>query len=129
MSDTVRLGGRGCPCGRSFTLLEDIEGRLEDVLQLPGREGPVTIHPIVFHHLLDQTAVSGWQVIQEASGLRVLLAGLASGGSIDGVRAAVGAALTAAGVVQTRVHVQLVEQVERTALGKAPFVRGLMGGR
>ncbi|CAH0129438.1 Phenylacetate-coenzyme A ligase [Arthrobacter sp. Bi83] len=30
MSDTLRLGGRGCPCGRSFTLLQDIEGRVED---------------------------------------------------------------------------------------------------
>ncbi len=39
MSDTVRLAGRGCPCGRAFTRLEDIEGRIEDVLQLPGKEG------------------------------------------------------------------------------------------
>jgi phenylacetate-coenzyme A ligase PaaK-like adenylate-forming protein len=127
MSDSVRLGGRGCPCGRSFTLLEDIEGRLEDVLQLPGRDGPVNVHPIVFHHLLDQTAVSGWQVIQEASGLRVLLVGLASGCSIEGVRTAVGAALTAAGVAPTPLDVQLADHLERTALGKAPFVRGLTG--
>ncbi|MCO4253450.1 hypothetical protein [Pseudarthrobacter raffinosi] len=77
MSDTVRLGGRGCPCGRPFTLLEDIEGRIEDVLQLPGKEGEVSVHPFVFHHALDQAALAGWQVIQEHSGLRVLLAGLA----------------------------------------------------
>lgn len=81
MSDFVRLGGRGCPCGRPFTLPEDIEGRLKDVLQLPGRQGPVSIHPNMFHHLLDQAAVAGWQVIQEPSGLRVLVAGLAPGAS------------------------------------------------
>jgi phenylacetate-CoA ligase len=125
MSDTVRLGGRGCPCWRPFSLLEDIEGRIEDVLQLPGREGPVSIHPIVFHNLLDQTAVSGWQVIQEVYGLRVLLAGLAPGASTAGFRAAVAGALTAAGVSPLRVDVELVGHVERTALGKAPFVRGL----
>lgn len=127
MSDTVRMGGHACPCGRPFTLLEDIEGRIEDVLQLPGKEGGVSIHPIVFHHLLDQAAVRGWQVIQEPSRLRVLLAGLAPGASIEGVRSAVARALTTAGVVQTRVDVQLVDHIERTSLGKAPFVRGLTG--
>ncbi|MBE4720099.1 phenylacetate--CoA ligase family protein [Pseudarthrobacter sp. AB1] len=129
MSDTVRLGGRDCPCGRSFTLMEDIEGRIEDVLHLAGQAGSVDVHPIVFHHVLDQAALAGWQVIQEPSGLRVLLAGLAPGASIQGVRTAVGDALTAAGVVPTGVDVHLVEHLERTALGKAPFVRGLKGPR
>ncbi|WP_237739586.1 hypothetical protein [Arthrobacter sp. TB 26] len=128
MSDTVRLGGRGCPCGRSFTVLEDIEGRIEDVLQLPGKAGEVSVHPIVFHHVLDQAAASGWQIIQEAAGLRVLLAGLAPGASTDGVRTAVAGALKEVGVVDTAVDVRLVERVERTALGKAPFVRRLTGG-
>lgn len=125
MSDTVTLGGRGCPCGRSFTVLQDIEGRLEDVLELPGRAGSVDVHPIVFHHVLDEAGSAGWQVIQEPSGLRVLLAGLATGASTEGVRAAVAAALSEAGVVETRVDVHVVEHLERTALGKAPFVRGI----
>jgi len=127
MSDTVRLAGRGCPCGRAFTRLADIEGRTEDVLHLPGKEGWISIHPIVFHHLLDQVGVAGWQVIQEPFGLRVLLAGISPHASTEGIRAAVRQALTAAGVVQTGVDVQLVDHVERTALGKAPFVRGLPG--
>ena len=127
MSDTIKLGGRGCPCGRSFTLLQDIEGRIEDILQLPGRIGRVTIHPIVFHHILDEAGYNGWQVIQEPSGLRVLLAGLAPGASTEGVRTSVAAALKNAGVVDTQVTVYVVESLERTALGKAPFVRGLPG--
>lgn len=125
MSDSVKLGGRGCPCGRSFTLLEDIEGRIEDVLVLQGRAGPVSVHPIVFHHVLDHAATAGWQVVQEPSGLRVLLAGLAPGNTILGVRAAVADALTAAGVVKTAVDVAVVDQLERTPLGKAPYVRRL----
>ena len=129
MSDTVRLGERGCPCGRSFSILEDIEGRTEDVLQLPSRAGHVSVHPIVFHHVLDEAAAAGWQVIQEAPGLRVLMVGLAPGASTEGVRAAVAGALTTAGVTPVRVDVQLVEHVERTALGKAPFVRRSAGGR
>ena len=125
MSDTVRLGGRGCPCGRSFTLLEDIEGRIEDVLDMQGSAGPVRVHPIVFHHVLDQAAAGGWQVVQEPARLRVLLAGLAAGNSPQAVQAAVAGALRAAGVVGTPVDVDVVSQLERTPSGKAPFVRRL----
>jgi phenylacetate-coenzyme A ligase PaaK-like adenylate-forming protein len=125
MSDTVRLGGRGCPCGRSFTVMEDIEGRIEDVLHLPGSAGSVDVHPMVFHEVLDQAALAGWQVVQEPSGLRVLLVGLAPGNSLDGVGAAVAGALAKAGVVRTGVDVQLADQLERTSLGKAPLVRRL----
>lgn len=129
MSDTVNLGGRGCPCGRAFTILESIEGRLEDVLQLPGKAGHVSVHPIVFHHVLDHAAATGWQVIQEPYRLRVLVAGLAPGAFTEGVRTAVADALTDAGVVDPQVEVHVVERLERTALGKAPFVRGLPGQR
>ncbi|MFJ5861296.1 hypothetical protein ACIQCM_07725 [Pseudarthrobacter sp. NPDC092439] len=128
LSDTVRLGGRGCPCGRSFRLLQDVEGRLEDVLQLPGRTGAVRVHPILFHHALDSAAVSGWQVIQEPSRLRILVAGIRPGLSADGIRAAVSAELTKAGVAGIPLDVQVVERLERTPLGKAPYVRRLPGG-
>lgn len=125
MSDTVRLGGRDCPCGRSYIRLDEIEGRIEDVLQLPGKVGAISVHPIVFHNVLDQATISGWQIIQEPSGLRILLAGLADGVSADGIRNAVGEALTSSGVIQVPLEVRVVEHLERTTLGKAPFVRGL----
>ena len=125
MSDRVRVGGRGCPCGRSFALLTGIEGRVEDVLLLPGLKGQVSIHPNVFHNVLDDANIAGWQVIQEPSCLRVLLVGLAPSASIEVVQDRVVAALTSAGVVGTQVNVQVVEAVERTPLGKAPLVRAL----
>ncbi|WP_244292679.1 phenylacetate--CoA ligase family protein [[Micrococcus luteus] ATCC 49442] len=125
MSDTVRLGGRGCPCGRSFMLMEDIEGRIEDILHLPGRTGTVAVHPIVFHHVLDQAGLAGWQVIQEPGKLRVLLAGLTPGSSLEAVRTGMRTTLSEAGAIQTGVDVRIVDQLERTALGKAPFVRGM----
>jgi hypothetical protein len=36
-------------------------------------------HQITFHHVLDSLPVSGWQVIQEEAGLRVLLSGVLNG--------------------------------------------------
>jgi phenylacetate-CoA ligase len=125
LSDRVAVGGRGCPCGRGFALLGGIEGRLEDVLFLPGKAGRVRVHPLVFHRVLDEVSVRGWQVIQESAGLRILLAGLVPGLSAEKVGVDVTAALSEAGVTKTAVDVHIVEAVERTALGKAPLIRAL----
>lgn len=125
MSDSVSVGGRGCPCGRSFAILSGIEGRAEDVLSLPGAAGEVSVHPNVFHDVLDRATVAGWQVLQEPSSLRILLVGLAPGASVERIRAEVLAALASARVVGTDVDVRVVATVERTALGKAPLVRRL----
>jgi phenylacetate-CoA ligase len=127
MSDSVGVGNRGCPCGRSFIRLTGVEGRVEDVLVLPGRSGQVSVHPNVFHNLLDEATISGWQVVQQPASLRVLLAGLAPGVSADRVRAEVVAALESAAVVGTGVDIRVVDAVERTALGKAPLVRRWTG--
>lgn len=68
LSDHVGVGGRGCPCGRSFALLTGIEGRVEDVLQLPGPAGQISVPPNVFHNVLDELTLARWQVVQEPSG-------------------------------------------------------------
>jgi phenylacetate-CoA ligase len=125
MSDRVGIGGSGCPCGRSFALLTGIEGRVEDILVLPGATGEVRVHPNVFHRVLGEASVAGWQVRQETTGLRVLLAGLAPSASAGTVVDAVTSALAAAGVTGTPVTVQVVESLERTRAGKAPLVRAL----
>jgi phenylacetate-CoA ligase len=116
---------RRCPCGRSFALLTGIEGRVEDVRRLPGTTGEVSIHPNVFHNVLDEATIAGWQVIHEPTSLRVMLAGLAASASAEQVSAGVEAALESAGVVGTDVDVRVVDAVEHTAPGKAPLVRGL----
>jgi len=74
MSDRVRLAGSSCPCGRPYALLDNIEGRVEDVLHFPavGR-GWITVHPNVFHDILDLVPAGGWQVVQRPDGLHVLL--------------------------------------------------------
>lgn len=127
MSDSVAIDGRGCPCGRSFAILAGIEGRVEDVLTLPATTGTVNVHPNVFHNVLDDATIAGWQVVEEATFLRVFLAGLAPDVSLDGVRADISAALKSAGATKTEVDVQVVAAVERTALGKAPLVRRWTG--
>lgn len=78
LSDSVQLAAVPvCLCGRSFVPISGIQGRGEDVLHFPSAaEGEVAVHPITFHQILDGVSVGGWQVIQEADGLKVLLSGV-----------------------------------------------------
>ena len=121
MSDRVSRASERCDCGLPFDLLSTIEGRAEDVLHL----GTVEIHPNVFHRVLETVPVREWQVVQEATRLRILLA--APHGALD--TAAVGRAVTselvAAGATAPPVDVEIVSAVTRTALGKAPLVQAL----
>ncbi|QCU79722.1 phenylacetate--CoA ligase family protein (plasmid) [Citricoccus sp. SGAir0253] len=122
MSDRIALGPGGCPCGRSFVRLASVEGRQEDVLELPGATGRVRVHPNVFHAVLDDASRDGWQVVQRPGGLLVRLVGLAPGRTAGQVRTAVGAALITAGAPGVPVQAEVVGRLQRTALGKAPLV-------
>lgn len=126
MSDQIALGARGCPCGRSFAPLTTLEGRQEDVLELPTATGGRTrVHPNLFHRLLDDVSVAGWQVTQRSDRLQVHLAGLPRGHTPESVHAAVAAALTEAGVLNIPVENSVVAELERTRLGKVSLVTAL----
>jgi len=126
MTDRVRLGTRPCPCGRPFHLVEAIEGRTDDVLVLPASHGgTVPVHPVVFHQVLDLLDAAGWQVRQQETQLRVLVA--APRPSFDPLAAerTVRAALTAAGASAPVVHLSVVETIPAGAAGKRPLVVAL----
>lgn len=127
LSDRVALGAGRCPCGRPSRTVEEIEGRREDVLALPGDHGVVSVHPNVFHDVLDGLALSGWQVVQEADGLRVLLAGGPGPGTrglgTGGVKDLLVERLRSAGAGPIRVTVEAMSAIPRTPLGKTPLVR------
>lgn len=125
MTDQISVNGRDCPCGRRFLQISRVEGRLEDVLHLPGRTGKVEVHPLVFHRVLDTAGTTRWQVVQEADGLTILLAGLPPDADPGSLGREVEQALRSAGVVNVPMQVRRVEEIPRTALGKAPLVRAL----
>jgi phenylacetate-coenzyme A ligase PaaK-like adenylate-forming protein len=57
LSDSVVTTDRPCPCGRTFRLIEGVQGRREDVIHLPSRDGgSVSVHPNVFHDVLESGA-------------------------------------------------------------------------
>ncbi len=124
LSDSVRLTGDACACGRAFTLIDDIQGRAEDVLWFPKPEGGLApAHPITFHRVMELLPVRAWQIAQETDGLKVLLSGARDGFSDENLVSALRQALRDDGVVVAMIDVQHVEAIPRGAAGKAPLIR------
>lgn len=124
VSDRVNLSSRTrCLCGRSFALLEGIEGRAPEVLHFPARTGGVVaVHPLVLYRAMETVPVSGWQVIQERDGLRVVLSGAPAGLSEEILLETLRQALTEQGAVVPAIHIQQVAAIPRNASGKAPLI-------
>jgi len=124
LDDSVRLASDSCPCGRLFALIDAIQGRMEDVLSFPGEAGGVVnVQPLVFSRIMDTLPVSGWQVVQEADGLRVLLSGVRGELEDDMLAGTVRQALVSQGAIVPRVEVQRVDSIPKTAAGKAPLIK------
>ena len=123
MSDCVALSAESCSCGRPFALLAGVQGRLEDTLELPdGRGGKVDVRPNVFHAVLEQLDVRGWQVVRDKRGIRVLLAGAAASVDPSNVERAIRAALIETHAAPPPIVVERVVEIPKTALGKTPLI-------
>ena len=125
LSDRVQAVVAGCPDGLPFALLGRIEGREEELLTLAG----VRVHPNVFHAALETLPVAGWQVIEDAGALQILLARPIQPVSRSDVAARVAAELANVGAHQVPIRVNMVDDIPRTQLGKAPLIRRAGRGR
>jgi len=130
MSDSVKLAtSPHCPCGRTFALIDGIQGRVEDVLRFPATSGEqVSVEPIVFHRVMDSVPAGGWQVAEGPEGLTVLLSGVREGFAdvtlVDTLRRE----LKAQGAIVPQVEVRRVPNIPRTTVGKAPLIRARVPG-
>ncbi|MDX2138621.1 MAG: phenylacetate--CoA ligase family protein [Chloroflexota bacterium] len=125
LSDSIRLSDRLCECGRTLRLVDGIQGRQEDVLHFPDESGKlVSVHPNVFHEVMDTISASGWQVIQEdTNGVRLLISGAPRDPSVaTQIEAALHHTLSEMGVDLPSIRVEWVEAIPRTANGKALLV-------
>ncbi|HEX9133423.1 MAG TPA: hypothetical protein VF844_14125 [Ktedonobacteraceae bacterium] len=115
LSDSVRLATHPCPSGRPFALIDDIQGRVEDVLFFPGVPGGlVSVHPLVFSRIMDTLPVSG---------LHVLLSGVRGEFGDEMLAETLREALAEQGAIVPHVEVQRVESIPKTAAGKAPLIK------
>ncbi|MBA3261074.1 MAG: phenylacetate--CoA ligase family protein [Thermoleophilaceae bacterium] len=72
VSDRVAIDPDPCPCGLSLPLLRSVEGRADDIIQLPSGNGRlVAVHPMHFAPVAKAREVREFQVVQEGSALNV----------------------------------------------------------
>jgi len=123
LTDRLRLSTASCPCGLPFQLAQSVEGRTDDVLEIPGVTGvAVRIHPILFHQVLDLVAAAGWQVRQEEGHLHVLIASPEASFNPETMKAALEASLIEAGAGRLTVRVSIVDSIPSGPAGKRPLV-------
>ena len=126
LTDRVRLATKPCPCGRPFRLLAAVEGRTDDLLQLPGRDGICrAVHPVVFHRALELIDAAGWQVRQNPDGLTVLVASPGPTFAAPAVQQAVAGGLEDAQVAPLAIRVVVVDTIPTGAAGKRPLIVAL----
>jgi phenylacetate-CoA ligase len=129
LTDRVRLATEPCPCGRPFRLLAAVEGRTDQLLRLPGRDGRGRpVHPVVFHRALELVDAAGWQVRQDPDGLTVLVASPGPAFDAPAVQQAVAAGLKDAQVAPLAVRVVGVDAIPARAAGKRPLIVALPAG-
>lgn len=127
LSDSVVRSDRRCACGRTFALIEGVQGRREEVVHLPAREGgTVSIHPNVFHDVLDRVGAGEWQIVQEAREIELLVARPGAGFDGPAVLAEIARALGASGAEPPVLRWAEVDAIPRSGTGKAPLIRAAM---
>jgi phenylacetate-coenzyme A ligase PaaK-like adenylate-forming protein len=125
LTDEATLVGQPCPCGSGMRLIDDIEGRTDDVFTYGDG---VIVHPLVFRSRIGhERNIVEYQVRQTAKGAEIDARLL---GPVDTASLAAGLErdLEAAGIANARVSVNMVESLDRQQTGKlkrfVPFASG-----
>jgi acyl-coenzyme A synthetase/AMP-(fatty) acid ligase len=93
---------------------------------LPAVDGTsVSVHPNVFHDLLDSLPVKQWQVDQQTDGLMIKIVPGEAAVDQSHLTEALQRALETIGALAPRIHIALADAIPKTALGKAPLIRAL----
>jgi phenylacetate-coenzyme A ligase PaaK-like adenylate-forming protein len=129
LSDHVKLATQPCPCGRPFQLIEEIQGREEQVIYLRGRSGAeVRIEPDIFFDSMVLLPIDGWQIVQEREDAIVFLI-LAPHPEFD--QAAFLERMTAElekrGAEAPALRVEYITELRRTKVGKLITIQALSG--
>ncbi len=128
LSDSAVLAEGTDPGGRPYMRLARVDGRSDDVLELPARAGgTVSVHPYRLHAPFSRLQdVGQFQVVHDADGLLVrIVPGEGAGPALpEQVRAAIAAEMASAGA-DVPVRVELARAIERESgpAGKVKLVR------
>ena len=121
LSDRVIFAPSATDRVNGYRRIVAIAGRQEDALQF----GQHSVHPNVFHSVMDQVPCSGWQIVQTTRGLTVLIAG---GVQSDSLADRVREALRRQQITEEylpEVIIQPVQEIPKSRSGKTPQIKAL----
>ncbi|MFO0551732.1 MAG: hypothetical protein U0271_25325 [Polyangiaceae bacterium] len=128
VSDLMTVTSERCACGRTFKRVVALDGRSDDVLELRGPRGAVTLHPIHLRSVLGgDRAVLQYQVTQHAESLDValVLAPTAGPDTLTRIESALSIVLRDRGA-DSAVRARSVPEIAReSGPGKLKLVRAL----
>ena len=126
LSDLVAISSDPCPCGRPFAMLKGVQGRQEDVVQLLDFHGDsVTIHPNLFHGVMEGFPLKQWQIVQEPGRLRVRIQTEANGQLASSLRTKMETALSATGARVPEIEIERTQEIQKTAIRKRKLIVAL----
>lgn len=118
LDDLVTASAEPCRCGRPFPLLKTIEGRSDDILELPAPGGGTTkVHPVTLRSpLAGIAAVSEYRILYRVGELRIeaVLAGTQERRvACEEIESGLRAALVESGAEPPPIHVESVTEIPR----------------
>ncbi|WP_414469202.1 phenylacetate--CoA ligase family protein [Methanobacterium sp. ACI-7] len=127
ISDSVKLSSDKCTCACPFSLLDNVQGRAEDIIYLSGQNGnTVIIQPVFFHLIMESSSVGGWQIIQkEDNVIRVLIKNPEADFSENRLIDTINEELEKMGVKKPLIELEYVEFFDKSSLGKTILIKAL----
>lgn len=127
LSDHVKLAKDPCPCGRPFQLIEEIQGREEQVIYLPGKSGgEVRIEPDLFFDSMVLLPIDGWQVVQERdAAIAILILRPHREFNEGAFLGKMKAELEKQGAKTPALRVEYITELRRTKIGKLITIQAL----
>lgn len=123
LTDRVRVAASPEPCRLPFPVIAGIQGRTDDALSLPSRAGGmVSVHPHVFHSVLDIVPAAAWQVVRQDDHITVVLAGAADDLADAGLLERLRQALAAQGAAPIALELERVASIPKGATGKTRLI-------
>jgi len=127
LEDSVCLSEETCSCRRPFSLISDVQGRIQEVIHFQGKSGgDVIIQPLFWKGIMEKVLCDGWQIVQTGkSSLTVIILHPEVGFSEVDFKQRVSSELVKQGSVEPSVELEYPSSLQRTVNGKVALIKAL----
>lgn len=123
MNDSLKISNVKCPCGISYPLIEEIQGRSDQIIYLASRDNKkVALHPAVFSNIMDHAGVTRWQVILEKEQFTFLITGTEASKVTPIIENEMKEAFEKLNIQLPHLNIQSVSELPKTTRGKLTLI-------